>query len=469
MAKPFPDHVAFHGYYEPLGAEVDAPDLIIEGDLPAGLSGTFYRNGPEPVFAPRAGDTYHPFDGDGMIYAVHLHDGSASLRNRWVRTEKYNQERAAGERLFGVLGNPMFNDPRVNPADYNTANTHIWPHGDRLYALMEGAPAVRIDPHSLETIGTDTFEGSAAGPFTAHPKHDADTGNMYAFGYQATGVGSTAIRYNVFDAASRPVKTTQLDQPYCSLLHDFMITGSKAVWPVMPLTIDIQRMMRGGPVTAWDGALPAHFGIMARDGDASDIRWIETDPLFMYHSANAYDDGDKVVVEVAGANQPPLMVNADGSRPAPADTKFTLRRWTLDPVHGFKNETLDDLELHFPRVDDRFTGKKYRYVYANASAELNGRLDGFGCIATYDLVTGKRSLFDGGPGVHFGEPVFAPRASTAAEGDGYLLVMRSFLDRRPSELLVFSAPDPAAGPIATVRLPVRVPAGFHCSWRQQLS
>ena len=65
-----------------------------------------------------------------------------------------------------------------------------------------------------------------------------------------------------------------------------------------------------------------------------------------------------------------------------------------------------------------------------------------------------------------GEFVFVPRKADAAEGDGWMVgvVYRGAEDR--SEFLVFDAQNVEAGPIATARMPRRVPFGFHGNWRQ---
>ena len=89
MVGPFGNDPALNGYYAPFHAELDAPDLVVKGSLPAGLAGTFYRNGPDPQFPPHADDRYHVFDGDGMVFAVRIADGKASLKNRWGRTPKF--------------------------------------------------------------------------------------------------------------------------------------------------------------------------------------------------------------------------------------------------------------------------------------------------------------------------------------------------------------------------------------------
>jgi len=37
-------------------------------------------------------------------------------------------------------------------------------------------------------------------------------------------------------------------------------------------------------------------------------------------------------------------------------------------------------------------------------------------------------------------------------------------DRKRSDLVVLDATDVSAGPVATVKLPTRVPYGFHATW-----
>ena len=65
------------------------------GELPSGLAGALYRNGPNPQFAPR--DEHHWFAGDGMIHGFFIENGRARYRNRYVRTPKWRAENAAGK------------------------------------------------------------------------------------------------------------------------------------------------------------------------------------------------------------------------------------------------------------------------------------------------------------------------------------------------------------------------------------
>jgi carotenoid cleavage dioxygenase len=465
MTQPFPDHPYLTGFYRPFGAEMDAPDLIVEGRLPEELAGTFYRNGPDPQHPPHPQDRYHVFDGDGMVYAIRIEGGRASMRNRWVRTRKWELERAAGRRLFGVFGNPRFNDPSVSPMEYNTANTHIWPHGDAVYALMEGCPPTALDPESLATRGYETFANTVTGPFTAHPKTDPEDGAMHAFGYCAKGPGSTAIRYNVIDAEGRPRHTAWLEQPYPSMMHDFALTRSRIVFPCLPVVIDMGRAMEGKPMAAWEPDRPAMFGVMDKGGSGgSSVAWHEAEQTFAFHVANSFDDGETIFVDVAGSRRAPLMPAVDGTLADPQDTRFRLTRWRISDNGHVTEERLDDLDIQFPRIDDRFQGRHYTRVFVNGTARPTaGRVDGFDSLAVIRLDTGERDSFSFGDGAYCGEPVFVPRG--AAEGDGWLLSLVWDSQGNESWLAVLDAAELAAGPVARVRMPARVPGGFHCHWR----
>ena len=202
MTRPYPDHPFLRGNYEPLRAEIDAPDLVVEGEIPHGLEGTLYRNGPNPLFPPR--DAYHYFTGDGMVHAFTFREGRVSYRNRWVRTEKWRADAEAGEALFGAFGNPFSSDPSVRGVRYNVANTHIVAHGGKLLALEEGSPPFELEAETLRSIGSHTWEGKLPSTMTAHPKLDPVTGELHFFGYGLDGPGSTGVGYYVADAPRPP-------------------------------------------------------------------------------------------------------------------------------------------------------------------------------------------------------------------------------------------------------------------------
>lgn len=464
MTQPFPQHAFLTGPTAPSGVECDAPDLIIEGELPADLNGVYFRNGPDPLYPPREGDEYHWFHGDGMIQRFEFSGGRVAWKNRWVRTEKYALERAAGRSLFGVLGNPMKSDPSVAGEHYNTANTHVVWHGNRLMALMEGTIAVELEPKTLATIGNFNYGGKINGPITAHPKFDHASGEMVFFGNQAKGPFSEFLRMNVADRNGNLIKDEMIEAPFPSFAHDFFVTEKYVVFPVYPLVFSLERAIAGGIPMAWEPERGAHFGVMPRAGSAADVTWYNMDPRWSFHMVNAWDEGDTIKVDVCASNATRFAPKLDGTM-ASADDGLSpvLRRWTID-VGGTTNtvseEQLDDMPCEFPRTDDRFMTRAHRHAWlvGGADAQLM-----FNRLVHFDRLTGTRTLW-GDDRYLLGEPVFAPRSASAPEGDGYVLMLAYDQSTALSQLLVFVATDIERGPVARALLPLRIPAGFHGTW-----
>lgn len=464
MGQQFPENTYLSGAFGPSGIECDAPDLVIEGEMPADLEGVYFRNGPDPIYPPRPGEEYHWFHGDGMIQRFEFGGGRVSWKNRWVRTEKYELERAAGKSLFGMLGNPITADPSVADEHYNTANTHIVWHGNKLLALMEGTIAVELEPDTLKTVGNFNYDGKIDGPITAHPKFDHATGEMVFFGNQAKGPFSEFLRLNIADKNGNLIKDEMIEAPFPSFAHDFFVTETHVVFPVYPLVFNLERAMEGGLPMAWEPDKGTHLGVMPRDGTAADVQWHSLDPRWSFHMVNAWNEDGCIKADVCASNASQFAPKVDGTiATADEGVSPSLRRWTIDlsgKTDTVGEETIDDMPAEFPRTDDRYMTIKNRHAY------LVGRdhdTVGFECLVHYDVTTGKRKVWGEGQYI-LGEPILAPRSEDAPEGDGYILNLAYDKETQLNDLLVFNAEDIEQGPVAKAKLPVRVPAGFHGTW-----
>lgn len=113
-----------------------------------------------------------------------------------------------------------------------------------------------------------------------------------------------------------------------------------------------------------------------------------------------------------------------------------------------------------PRVDERHAGRPYRHGWYLANI---GRQDSlvFNAIAHIDLKTGRRAERVLDPDDTADDPLFVPRSASAPEGDGYIIALVYRATTNTSELLVLNAQDIAGEPAAVLKLPRRVPAGFH--------
>ena len=468
MAKRFPNHPQLRGGFAPLRMECDAPDLEIEGEVPGDLAGTFFRNGPNPQYAPR-GD-HHWFGGDGMLHAFQIEGGRVSYRNRWVRTVKWKLEHDAGESLFNVF-DPRDTDPRaMGVKEDGLANTNVVWHAGKLLALEEGHAPFEVDPDTLDSIGPWTFGDKLVGPMTAHPKIDAETGEMLFFGYNADGNISEHMSFHVVDREGRLIRSETFLAPYAAMVHDFMVTRDHVIFPIMPLTGSMERAMKGLPVFAWEPEKPTCIGIMPRHGSVADIRWFHGDPAYVFHPMNAHSNGDVVTCDVCEFEQAPLFPLADGRPGDPAKATPRLTRWTFDlsrNTDDFKHERLHDIPCEFPRLDERRTGLDYRYGYfacdsRNDSGTPVGAFNGIGRV---DHHSGRIEVYDVGAGCATNEPIFVPRSADAPEGVGYLLANVHDGGRNAGHLVILDAENVAAGPLATAYLDHRVPFGFHGNWK----
>jgi carotenoid cleavage dioxygenase len=441
----------------PIDFETDLPALKVRGELPRGLNGTLYRNGPNPQFeVPGA----HWFTGDGMVHAFAFEDGRVRYSNRWVRTAKFVAEREAGRPLLAGFG--------AAPEGLNSgvANTNILAHGGRLLALEEAHAPIELDPATLATRGPWLADPRLAGPFTAHPKLDPVTGELLFFGYNATGPFTPHLSFGILDSAGRLVRFDRFEAPYASMVHDFVVTENYVLFPVLPLTGSLERAHQGRAPYAWEPEKGAFVGVLRRDDPTGAIRWFEAEPCYVFHVMNGWEEGGLIHADVMQYEEPPLFPHADGGRGDPARSVARLCRWTFDlgaATNGFGRDYLDTLGGEFPRFDERRAGLAYRHGwYASGSVEIEaGRLDG---LVHVDHSAGRRTVRLLGEGASACEPVFVPAAPDAPEGDGYLTTIVWRPDIGRSELEIFAATDLDAGPLATVEIPHRVPAGFHGNW-----
>lgn len=435
-AATTPWHLA--GNFTPVSDELTVDDLVVDGEIPEQLHGTYVRNG----FNPRDGQSEHWFYGHGMVHAVDLADGRAGYRNRYVRTPYWEK----GEATITELINPV-NSP---------ANTHIVPHGGGLLALEEVHAPYRMEL-DLTTTGMETFDGAVTGAFTAHPKICPVTGELLAFGYSL--VQPPYITYYRVSADGEMLQVEPIEIPNPVMMHDWNVTRNHVVFMDLPVRFDLGRVGVEAAPFGFDPDAGARLGVMPRDGGNDDVVWHEIEPCFVFHPVNSHEEGDDIVLTVC--RQQSAMDAGFGDFGEQAQ----LWRWTIDTRAGtVREEQLDDRRADFPRIDDRLIGLPARYGYVGELVAGQGR-PAFGSeIYKYDLTTGVAEVHDCGPGTHIGEPVFAPRAPDAAEDDGWVMAFVYDEAEDRSELRIVDAQDMSGPPVARVRMPQRIPYGAHGSW-----
>ena len=446
--------------FAPWGTEGAARDLPVVGRIPRELNGTYYRNGPNPAFPPLG--RYHWFDGDGMIHAVTLDDGRASYRNRYVLSRGLREEQEAGRALYrGLL---EFQATEI-PGFKNTGNTNIVWHAGKLLALVEAALPTRMMAGPLDTVGEYDFDGRLAGPMTAHPKLDPETGEMLFFGYSPF---PPYLTYHVAAADGALVRSEVIDVAWPSMMHDFAITKDHVIFILCPLVFSFERLAERGGAFSWEPERGTRLGVMPRSGGNADVKWFETEASYVFHPMNAFADGDAIVLDVARYGRLDFMSAAAVEEPGYRDANAArLHRWRIDLARGGVASTpLDDIVTEFPRVDERRLGRRHRFGYMAArEPELNdGAQPLWTAVRKYDLERGGVTERRFGAGNGVGEPLFVPRTASAGEDDGWVLVLVYDAARDTSDFWILDAQDVAGEPVARVTLPHRVPYGFHGNW-----
>ena len=451
------------GNFSPVAEEHDTEEMEIVGTIPEDLKGHFLRVGPNPVhvFSEAA---YHTFDGDGMIHAIEFARGNARYRNRFIQNEGFQLEQEQGDWMYKGMNSLMdptpARIPEGAPSAKNLANTAFAYHNNTLYALHEPSQPTVIELPQLDTQGPTDFGGKLAHPFTAHPKIDKKSGEMMAYGYSFQ---APFVTYSVIDKTGDLVHTTPITIPRSIFMHDFAATERYSLFLDFPITLDISRAISGGPAVDFEPQYGARIGVMPRYGTDADVQWFEVATGVVIHTANAWDDGDEIVLQASRSTTADIAGAGTSEGNNLQENQGRLHEWRINLKTGVAAERpLSATPCDFPRVNDNYACQKTRYVYAGIfNTERAFTFDG---ILKYDDETGITTEFYYGPHRHGGEAVFAPKLGSSEEDDGYLVCFIHDEAKNRSECLIVDAKKLEAGPVASLILPFRVPYGFHAGW-----
>lgn len=447
----------------------------IEGALPDGLRGTLYRNGCGK-FESGGQPLGHLFDGDGLLSMFVLDGEQVRFRSRYVRTTHYQ----AGLRGHGVPGR-LVGTPRrggrlgnVLRLPANVANTNVVMHHGGLYALYELGTPYRIDPDSLDTIGEDTFDGRLRrlGTFSAHPKVDPASGELWNFGMEM--FPRPTIRCYRLDQAGRLGTVRHLRIPDMVINHDFALTDRHMVFVLDPAVIDLTHALRAlflgdrlADAVRWKPQGGTTVVLVPRDGGSP--RATETDALFHFHISNAFEDGSDTVVDLVRFSRgwDGLLPHLDRFRTTDGgDVTTYLTRLRITPSGRVMREDLCDRPCEFPQHDRRRTTRQHRYTYATSG--VNQRRSGAVNALTRAHAIIKIDNHSGETRSHVlpvdqvvGEPIFVPSRHDTAEDDGWLLTVAYDPAEHRSRLLVLDARHPDRAPLFVAHLNHHIPFGFH--------
>ena len=466
--------------YDSQPNEYDYEITEIEGEIPAELSGTLFRNGPGLL---DIGDTaiHHPFDGDGMISAFSFQDGKAHYRNRFVQTEAYVKEKEAGKILYrGVFGTQKPGGLFNNIFDLklkNIANTGVIYWGGKLLALWEAAEPHCLDPKTLETIGIDYLDGilSPGDAFAAHPWIDPscelDDGAPCMVNFRVDPGLSSKITLFEFAPNGKLLRQHSHSFPGFSFIHDFIITPHYAIFFQNPVNFNplpfLFGMRGAGECVEFRSDKPTNVIMIPRDPNNREVKTFSVESGFVFHHANAFEKDNLVTVDSITYQTLPQVQPDSNYKEVDFNSldpgqlwrfKFNLEDGTVE------REMLESRCCEFPTHNPDKVGREYRYLYIGAIPEDTGRNAPLQAILKLDLETGAREVHSFASSGYVSEPIFVPKPNADREDTGWVLTLVYDGSLHRSTLAILDAENIGGEANALLHLKHHIPYGLHGSW-----
>jgi carotenoid cleavage dioxygenase-like enzyme len=439
------------------------PLEVLSGQLPPGLRGTLYRNGPARL---QRGDRQvgHWFDGDGAILSVRFNGEDTTAQYRFVQTQGYQEEEDASTLLYGNYGmtapGPFWR--RWTKPVKNAANTSVLALRDRLLALWEGGKPHALDLDNLETYGLEAIDLPT---YSAHPKEDLHSGEIYNFGVEFGR--QNAINLFACDRQGKVLRRQQHPLDRMSLIHDFVLAGDYLVFFVPPLDFPIFSILFGLSSFSESVEWQPERGTQILIFDRHSLELVSrstTEPWFQWHYANGYrDEAGNLVIDVVRysdftTNQR-LKEIASGNTRTAADGQ--LYRIVLDPQSGkqLDAQPLFDRFCEFPSVAPEYRGRSAPRTYLSMHRRgVDPAVELYGAIGFYDADRQTLHEFDFGEARYPMEPIYAPHSED--EDKGWLVTVVYDGEGDRSEVWVFDAHH-LDEPVCRLGLPEVIPIGFH--------
>ncbi|KAL1833221.1 hypothetical protein ACET3Z_002872 [Daucus carota] len=496
----------------------------VEGAIPCDFpEGTYVRIGPNPLFGglksaiSKLGRSSHIWvEGEGMIHAIYFEkndpDGISRIyyNNKHVQTETFKMESRKNKPCFiptvegdsaAVLSAYLLNLLRFGKVNKIISNTNVFEHSGKYYSVAESDLPQEIDIQTLETLGEWDLGGTWNRPFTSHPKKAPGTGELVFMGFDAV---KPFLELGIFSADGRTlVHRADLDYKRSSLTHEIGVTERYNVLMDFPLTVDINRLIRGGPLISFDDKDYARIGVMPRYGDAESVQWFDVQPCSAFHIINCFEDGDEVVMwacRALGSVLPGpdfglkrfeyfsngfkhLERNNDGEI---CEGLFFSRcyEWRLNMITGDvqeKNLTGTEHSMDFPMINEYFSGISNKFAYTqiiNTEASSASGMGKYGGLAKLyfqepadekceDLIKVEYHAF---PEKTFcSGAAFVSRNKGCEEDDGWIVTYAHNENTNVSQVYIIDAKKFSEKPVAKITLPSRVPYGFHGAFMKKVA
>lgn len=445
---------------------------VLAGDIPAGLRGSLYRNGPGRL---HRGDhrVGHWFDGDGAILAVHFTEAGATGVYRYVQSAGYQDEQAVDQFLYSGYGTlapgPLWQ--RWKAQVKNAANTSVLALPDKLLALWEAGQPHQLDLQTLATHGLDDLgKLSPSCTYSAHPKWDAATGEIYNFGL----VPAANATLNLYRSDRSGTIQAKAEIPLngIPLIHDFVMAGPYLVFCVPPVRMNPLPAVFG--LSSFSDALmwqPKHgTQIVVVERDSFEVvSWGETEPWYQWHFGNSYQDFDGHivfdVVRYANFSTNRFLKEVPTGKTA-TEAPSQLWQIRINPQTGkvLDEQILVDGHCEYPVVPNQTSDRDLAPTYFSMHSHRDRPItELFNAIGKFDPTTATLTIASAGEQHYPSEPIYArDRWDT---NQGWVITVVYNGQGHQSEVWIYHCDRLEDEPVCRLALPSVIPHSFHGTWQ----
>jgi len=465
-------------YYDPrlffdLDSEVNRVPCAIQGKIPSWLSGTLLRNGPAKFHVGDQQVSY--FDGLAMLHAFDFSSDQVLYTNRFIRSEQYYiMMDKKSVNFSGFSQDPcpkLFKEQtRFIPQDMKgieNADVSIQEYADQMVALTEVPLPVLFDTGTLDTLGALHYNDTIPqGQWeSAHPLHDPAAGESVNYFVRFSEKCSYVI-WRMADHQSARQVIAEIPVQLPAYMHSFALTERYVVLVEFPFVVNPLDLMLNKKAFIlnykWIPDRGTHFYVVERS-TGKVAATIKGDPFFAFHHVNAFDQGDKIFIDVVTYLNPDLIESIAVRSTPPMKVEKSqitkMERFTIDiSAQKLSRETIFPQILEMPRVAANRTASEYRYCYAHKPLTLQEQAG----LHKIDVAT-KTSLSWAEDGCVPGEPIFVPRPRAEDEDDGAVLSLVLDYTNKRSFLLILDAKKFTE--IARAEAPHAIPIGIHGYWK----
>lgn len=491
----------------------ETPDPIpcqLSGTPPEWLKGHLVYNGPGLTKVGQS-EYRHAFDASAILQKFEISDGKVNYSSRYVRSKTYEQNQAAGAITRAEFGTPapaskgMFSrfldamDPEKMFSD--NALVSVVNIGPQHYAMCETPFMIQVNTSSLETEERINVN-KRHGLMTQSPHPVIASDGIYTVGQ---GVGVTGPKYSILKypldgnlkqgkiVASVPARW-RLSPAY---MHSMAMTENYAVLIEQPLAVSLSELLSDIVSNApfIDGLKWHNEPVLIHLIDRKTWKHVKTryvtDPFFFMHVANAYEEGEHIIMDIPtykdasilhnmfistlreqrGKNSPEFVATFKSELHrlvVPVNTKGKEKLITLEGTSCTANwsgqeirltsEKLTEYPIENPCVNPSKIGSKHKYVWAMGPSPDGGDS---GFVMKLDVTSGEYSKFSEDH-VYCAAPVFLPRPDALNEDDGIILLQcLDSIDEQKAYLLMLDAGNMTELCRASVKTRATVPMPLH--------